>query len=426
MRCPSLATLALLFFLPFQSSQIVNFNLFDLQGLKPFTILAVATLALELCRQRPWRFQDSTERTALLWYLGYILVFFVVFARSIPHLPIFHAELPSLFRNSGVSYFLSFFLRPALSTCLFALIIRQFQTEGEIHLARRTIGLSMAVLSVTVLVIILSTPDIYVGGRRTMAAAFERYLGLHYNSVGTIYMVTAPLLLYSAVEGRLFPKLNAMLAAIVVATIQSRSTLVIFWLESLVLLLVLRKGVTVLAMNAVATGILNLWSAPTVTAIRSVGLARDKVDLDGILSGRLDFLWAPLLSEWIADPARLLWGAGRYGILISAHFDTGAIVRVTHAHNAFIDLFLDTGLIGVVVVVWALAAGISRTWRVGRSIRDPMFWTLALCLGGYLAGTLTERGFFPTYDNLLVFPVLALLVNVARLRTTGIAEPKAR
>jgi len=42
-------------------------------------------------------------------------------------------------------------------------------------------------------------------------------------------------------------------------------------------------------------------------------------------------------------------------------------------------------------------------------------------LGGYLAATLTERGFFPSSDNLLVFPIVALLVNVARVRRTAIA-----
>lgn len=420
-----LISMAALFFLPFQNSPVVNFNLFNVQGLKPFSILAVAALAGELSRRKAWTFQDSSERTAILWYLAYIFAFFVVFARSIPHLPIFHAELPTQFQNSRVSYFLSYFVRPALSTCLFPLVIRQFRTEGEVHLVRRTISLSMAVLSIAVLATILGSPDIYVGGRGHMAATFQHYLGLHYNSVGTIYIVVGPLLVYSALEDRILPKLNVTLAAIVVATIQSRSALVIFGLESLLLLFVLRKGLAVLAIAVVSTGVLLIWSAPSVTAIRSVGFGQDTFSVDALLTDRVRFLWAPLLREWIADPVLLLSGAGRYGILVSAHYTSGGIAHVTHAHNAFIDLFLDTGLIGVAVVVLSLAAGLSRVWRVGRSIRDPLFWALALCFCGYLAGTLTERGFFPGYDNLLVFPVLALLVNVARLGTAPIAEPMA-
>jgi O-antigen ligase len=241
--------------------------------------------------------------------------------------------------------------------------------------------------------------------------------------VGTICIVTAPLLLYSALHGGIVPKAAATLVVLVVATIQSRSTLAIFWLEFFVLLLVLRKGLTFFAMNVVATGLVFMLVRPTLSAKAPTALLVDTFYLDDMLSGRIGFLWVPLLREWMADPVRLLWGAGRYGILVSAHFATGGILQATHAHNAFIDLFLDAGLIGVVVVVLALAAGFSRAWRVGRSIRDPMFWALALCLCGYLAGTVTERGFFPSYDNLLVFPVLALLVNVARLRTTGIAAP---
>ena len=416
-----LVTLAALLLLPFQNSPIVNANLAGIQGLKPFSILAAVALVLELSRQRPWRFRDSIERSAISWYLVYLFAFFVVFARSIPHLPTFHAEMPEQFRDSVVDYFLSFFARPALSTCLFALIIRQFQSESEIDLVVRTIRISMAVVSVTVLTIILATPELY-SVRRDMAETFRHYLGLHYNSVGTIYILTGPILVSLALEDGVLAKLNATLAAVVIATIQSRSSLVIFWLQCLILLWMLRKGLSFLAMNLLVTGALLVWTAPTLSTVQASTLSPHARLLDWVLSGRIGFLWSPLLSEWGADPSRLLWGAGRYGILVSSHFGAGEFVEATHAHNAFIDLFLDTGVAGVIVVVSLLAAGLARVWRVGRSIRDPTFWTLALCVGGYLAATLTERGFFPSYDNLLVFPIVALLVNVARVRRIAMAD----
>jgi hypothetical protein len=417
-----LVTLAALLFLPFQNSPIVNANLAGIQGLKPFSILLVVALVLELSRQRPWRFRDAIERSALSWYLVYLFAFFVVFARSVPHLPTFHAEMAEQFQESVVDYCLSFFVRPALSTCLFALINRQFQSESEIDLVMRTMRISMAVLSITALAIILSTPGLYSGARVPMADAFRHALGLHYNSVGTIYILTGPILVSLALEDGVLPKLNATLAAVVIATIQSRSSVVIFWLESLVLLWMLRKGLWFLAINLLVTGALLSWTAPTLSTVHASNLSPHAHVLDWVLSGRIGFLWAPLLSEWIADPTRLLWGAGRYGILVSSHFGTGELVDATHAHNAFIDLFLDAGVAGVMVVVSLLAAGLARVWRIGRSIRDPTFWTLALCLGGYLAATLTERGFFPSYDNLFVFPIGALLVNVARVRRIAMAD----
>jgi hypothetical protein len=416
-----LVTLAALLFLPFQNSPIVNANIAGIQGLKSFTILAFVALVLELSRQRPWRFRDSIERSALAWYLVYLVAFCVVFARSIPHLPTFHAEMPNLFQDSIVAYSLSFFVRPALSTCLFLLIIRQFQSESEIDLVVRTMRISMAVLSITVLTIILATPDLY-SVRRDMAETFRHTLGLHYNSVGTIYILTGPILVCLALEDGLLPKLNATLAALVIATIQSRSGLVIFWLQCLVLLWMTRKGLSYLAMNLLATGVLLIWTAPTLSNVQASTLSPHARAVDWALSGRIGFLWAPLLREWSADPNRLLWGAGRYGILVSSQFGSGEIVEATHAHNAFIDLFLDAGVAGVIVVVSLLTAGLARVWRVGRSIRDPTFWTLALCLGGYLAATLTERGFFPSYDNLLVFPIVALMVNVARVRPIAVAD----
>ena len=268
-----LVTLAALLLLPFQNSPIVNANLAGIQGLKPFSILAAVALVLELSRQRPWRFRDSIERSALSWYLVYLFAFFVVFARSIPHLPTFHAEMPEQFRDSVVDYFLSFFARPALSTCLFALIIRQFQSEREIDLVVRTMRISMAVLSITVLTIILATPDLYSVARRDMAETFRHYLGLHYNSVGTIYILTGPILVSLALEDGVLAKLNATLAAVVIATIQSRSSLVIFWLQSLVLLWMLRKGLSFLAMNLIVTGALLVWTAPTLSTVQASTLS---------------------------------------------------------------------------------------------------------------------------------------------------------
>ena len=414
--------MAALLLLPFQNSPIVNANLAGIQGLKPVSILLVVALVLELSRQRPWRFRDSIERSALAWYLVYLFAFCVVFARSIPHLPTFHAEMPDQFRDSVADYFLSFFARPALSTCLFVLILRQFQSASEIDLVVRTMRISMAVFSIAVLTIILCTPGLYSIARHPMAETFRHYLGLHYNSVGTIYILTGPILVSLALEDGFLAKLNATLAAVVIAMIQSRSSLAIFWLQSLALLCVWRRGLSFLAMNLIATGALLIWTAPTLSSVQANTLSAHVRPVDWVLSGRIGFLWAPLLREWSADPTRLLWGAGRYGILVSSHFDTGEMVRATHAHNAFIDLFLDAGVAGVIVVVSLVAAGLVRVWRVGRSLRDPMFWVLALCLSGYLAGTLTERGFFPSYDNLLVFPLVALLVNIARVRRIAIAD----
>jgi len=417
-----LVSLAALLFLPFQNSPIVNANLAGIQGLKPFSLLLVVALVLELSRQRAWTFRDSIERGAITWYLVYLFAFFVVFARSIPHLPTFHAEMPDQFQDSVIDYFLSFFVRPALTTCLFALIIRQFQSEDEIDLVLRTMRISMAVFSITVLAIIVSTPGLYSGARVPMAETFRHSLGLHYNSVGTIYILTGPILVALALEDGILPKLNATLAAVVIATIQSRSSLVIYWLESLVLLFMLRKGAAFLAMNLIITCALLMWTAPTLSTVHASNLSPHARALDWALSGRVGFLWAPLLSEWSADPTRLLWGAGRYGMLVSSHWGAGEFVDATHAHNAFIDLFLDTGVAGVIVVVSLLAVGLARVWRVGRSIRDSTFWALALCLGGYLAATVTERGFFPSTDNLLVFPIVALLVNVARVRRIAVAS----
>jgi hypothetical protein len=44
-----------------------------------------------------------------------------------------------------------------------------------------------------------------------------------------------------------------------------------------------------------------------------------------------------------------------------------------------------------------------------------------MCAVAYLAGTLTERQFFPAVDNMLLFPLLAVMINVVRVRKRSAA-----
>ncbi len=83
---------------------------------------------------------------------------------------------------------------------------------------------------------------------------------------------------------------------------------------------------------------------------------------DAMSSGRLTF-WPPLLEKVLESP---LWG---HGFAYVGRSDLGQILAVGQAHNAYLDLLLDMGVIGMVLVV-LFFAGVYRNFR-SLSVTDP-------------------------------------------------------
>jgi hypothetical protein len=154
--------------------------------------------------------------------------------------------------------------------------------------------------------------------------------------------------------------------------------------------------------------------SPTLQTLATQGIRGSHFTLDSLLTDRSSSMWIPLIGEWVSDNNLLLFGAGRYGILTSPMWHVGRIFQAEHAHNAFIDFFLDSGIILLIALIVSLALLFTIAWRFGRRLQSPLYWCLLVCLFAYLMGTVTGQSFYPSYMNMLVYPIAALLINVAR------------
>jgi O-antigen ligase len=251
----------------------------------------------------------------------------------------------------------------------------------------------------------------------------EKLLGMHYNQVGTIYITAGPLLVYLALRPGVLGKLNLAFAFGMLLVIQSRSALLAFAIAVVITLIVLRRTLVLTAGAIIAALILVIWQGPTTAALLSVGVSDgDGFSLDGLLTGRVNAIWGPLLDEWFSDPLLLVFGAGRYGIVTSPLWRLGEIMQTTHAHNAFVDFFLDNGIVLTFALIAAIIWWLVWTWRIGRAMQSALFWALFMCPVAYLMGTLTERQFFPAVDNMFLFPILAVTLNVIRVWALAPAE----
>jgi hypothetical protein len=204
---------------------------------------------------------------------------------------------------------------------------------------------------------------------------------------------------------------------VAVLLLESRGALVTV-VASCSLFLILRRRFVVLVVGAAAASVTSFfWIGSTVDVLLSVGFGAGSVSSsDAVLTGRVDYVWVPLLDEWTSDAGLFLFGAGRHGIETSQLWDTGTMAQAGHAHNAIINFFLDCGVILTGVLLIFLLVGTATAWRVGRRLNSDLYWALFACIFGYGMSMATYGDIFPTTDNMYAFAIIAMMINVARLR----------
>lgn len=408
--------LAVIFILPFQRVPFVNSNLLGIQGCKPFNLLSAGVLVYLLFRVSLLSATDKIERTSIRILLLYFVTFIIAFARSVSNAPLLHERLPDVFPDSYLDYIMSYGMVPAFYILPFLFILKRCRSFSEIETVVNAICVSILVLSASFIFVAAMNPSAALSGRAAVNDLCEAYFGIHYNTMGTIYICTAPLLLYKALTRSSLWMVPVALSLLGLLLLSSRSALLTV-VGSYVLILIYKRKFAVLAAGAAMVAIASvLWIAPTMDAIFSIGFdGTSEVSADELLTGRVDFIWIPVLNEWTSDLGLFLFGAGRSGIITSEAWYTGTLIQATHAHNAIIDFFLDCGAIATGILLVFMCVGISTAWRVGRRLHNDLYWALFACIVGYGISMFTEREVFPSFENMYLFPLIAMMVNLARL-----------
>ncbi|MDA9432244.1 O-antigen ligase family protein [Bradyrhizobium sp. CCBAU 51627] len=418
--------LLFVFMWPFQGALFLTDNLFDIQGFKPFNLLSAVVLAYLMFDTAPLHATDKIERRSIRIFLLYFATFAIALIRSVPNAPLLHSRFPGV-PGSYVDFVLSACIVPAFYTLSFLFILRRMCSFRELERITTVICLSILLLSIAFIAVVLMNPSVLLSGhaggmtdsdRDEMALLCIVYFGNHYNVIGTMFISTVPLLLYRALTRGALWIAPLCLSLLAVLLLYSRTALVAV-AASCFLFLILRRRFGILVFGAVAAGVASLvWGGgPTVEALLSIGFGSGSVvSADALLTGRVEYIWRPLLEEWTSDIGLFLFGAGRYGIGTSQLWNTGTLLEKTVAHNAIIEFFLDCGVILTGVALMFLMAGTVTAWRVGRRLNSDLYWALFASMFGCGISMATMSAIFPTIENMYAFPIIAMMINVARLR----------
>jgi putative inorganic carbon (HCO3(-)) transporter len=169
---------------------------------------------------------------------------------------------------------------------------------------------------------------------------------------------------------------------------------------------------------------------PSLSHVRNLNLASDnssgiKVENQGLLdrvkpnfedlgSGRSVY-WKKAVSIICSSP---VWGTGfnTYARIVRKDPDPR---RWQYAHNCYLQLAAETGLLGLVCFVWLLFVLFHSGWEACRRIKEPWLLTVlqaALCgLFGFLVQSFLDNTFYTVQLGMLMWLIFGLIMAVIRL-----------
>ena len=165
---------------------------------------------------------------------------------------------------------------------------------------------------------------------------------------------------------------------------------------------------------------------PTVTERLSQGFDPDPeadTDWNEVTAGRTGELWPPVIEEIWKAP---FLGHGRMAVAHTALYDK---LGGVHPHNGYLEVLVDTGALGLLIVLAAFVGAGVLSYRLVRQNREPLLVALGgvglVHCTGVLVNAMSGATFFPNQGMLGTLCALGIALRVWSGRV-GAAKRAAR
>jgi hypothetical protein len=401
-----------LLIMPFSSAPLLTDNIAGISGMKPFNLLALGMMISWLWKGGG-RCKDRQESQAVLIYIIFFILFTLAFCRSLLEFDVLFIRYNTVFPSSPAGFILSYWVVGLLYSFSFLYIIQLIRSPRQILGLVSLLLCSFICFNLFSFFITYSVNahDYY---RKDLVSAFSNSLGLHYNTAATIIMIGIPITIgFSLQYGKkYFLIVLFMLLTLILAG--SRGAI----LGALI------GSVFVIYMNLDGkfSAVLKLLSIVIFTWIVSnflltfLSQGQTGLTLNELSSGRLESMWQPLLIELNNSIIKLIFGMGMFGMILSdSYVFVHGFFTATHAHNAYLNLLMDGGIIFLSLLLWLIFTSLKKAVNVSRVKSNALYFGLVGSIIAYLIAGLFGRQFFPTSDNMMLFPVIALTLIYYRL-----------
>lgn len=274
------------------------------------------------------------------------------------------------------------------------------------------------------LIFVLLIPDLGIAD--TFDQRGWRGIYLHKNTLGRLMALAVPIF---AIVGRVLPQLRVMwwvlagCAGVLLVFSLSRTSLIVLvvLLPVLTTFRILRWHYTLLVPAIV--GVLVIGSLATSWVVGNAERLAATLDRDITLTGRTD-LWEAVFAQIERSP----WiGYGYSGFWLGYEGPSAAVWRANrwhpvHAHNGLLDVFVELGLVGLVIFLFVLGRALLRSATLVRSSRAPdAIWPLAY-LTFVLLSNMTEAAILRQNSIFWVMFVVACIS--AKTQATDVPAPR--
>lgn len=370
-----------------------------------------------------------TYGTVLVLIIGRLKRFAYVATRDVSLLLLVGITVASFLWSTSLSDTVAE-IRAVVRSILFGVYLAmQYTPREQIRLLSWTTGIAM-ILSFTLGLTIPSyatmSSDLYHSSEWQGIFIHKQALGRYTSFAASIFLISA----FDKKSNRWFAMAGICLAFILILLSQSKTGLVAFIL--LLLQMPLYKIVKQNRARALYMVVV-LFLLTTIAIIISINLETIVV---GYLGKNLEFngrtpVWKLAIEKGMERPF-LGYGYNAFWtseasdfVIMNTWFGLSKEVAnhtlTFHAHNAFIDLFLQLGLIGMLLFFWSLIAVIYRVIKlILITRRIEYFWMFQL-LAVYLVYDMVEGKTILSTNNILwltyISIVLSSAIEYSRIKT---------
>jgi O-antigen ligase len=354
MRDFRVGALLLIAFMPISQSYVFPRAMFGITGLNPVNLLMLTTMMSLFMRS----LGDGTWKHFMPKQVFWWCIAPLIMGAS---LGVFHVEeIPKLFRDlnliefeTPVGYVFEYLLKPTTFVCYALLVAAAVERSEHQERFLTPMIISVYVMSLVAIGYVLMTGISLSELSGVYSRHFFSAIGMHANDLGRLYATAYALLLFmwdrtSSRPLQFFVVIAMMLVAAALLLTFSRGAFFGFVLVNVIFLL---------SRRCTRNYILATLLIPVALAI-APGALWDRLEMgfgqnaNAVSAGRTSEIWAPLIPELDKSP---IWGDGLGSILWSNAMLEGRLPMVAHPHNAFLQAYMDMGVIGLLMLVgfWA-------------------------------------------------------------------------
>jgi len=414
-RYSDLSFITLLLILPFLGLGIFNESLAGIPGLRPQLLLVPLVVLFFIINKKPYSIP-----TGLTVFIFLILALFTIsFFRSIEYA----SQISGRFINYTVySYASTQLLSPLIIMLPLLFVPLYYQSEKEITRITTVLIASITIISACVIALYLFVEPMKLDlnhFRNTLSTV----LGIHGNDLANFCFLAIPFLLVVCLHKKNLLAYGALLLTLGATALSYSRTAYFIVLFGIVPFYFVSGRYKYLPIIAIVIFLALQFALPESIIDRAL-TGFSEGDLNLISAGRIQHLWQPILNEFKTKPDVIWFGYGIHGIINMRAWQTGTIFSVSHAHNMYLDMILESGLIGLASLLsfytYVLVKFIkSYRRRELESWQRDLLAAVIVAIICYLISGLTGRRLFPSLSNIYVWIITGLgfsLVSVGKVR----------